>query len=68
MPTNQQSVQNAWGNASQVIGKTVATTLKGLQKEVAQRTYRASNELRNSSLRVLRGKRSGTVSRVPGTK
>ncbi len=64
----QQSMNRAWMNASQLIGKTVATTLKGLQKEVAQRTYRASNELRNSSLRVLRGKRSGKVYRVPGTK
>lgn len=63
----QQSVSKAWGNASQVIGKTIATTLKGLQKEVAQRAYRASNELRNSSLRVLRGTRSGRVYRVPNT-
>ena len=44
MPTSQQSTGRAWGNASQVIGKTVAATLKGVQKEVAQRTYRASNE------------------------
>lgn len=68
MPTNQQSVQNAWRNASQVIGKTVATTLKGLQKEVAQRTYRASNQLRNASIFVLRGTRNGRVYLVPGTK
>ena len=59
MPTSQQSTGRAWGNASQVIGKTVAATLKGVQKEVAQRTYRASNELRSASLRVLRGQRSG---------
>lgn len=68
MPTNQQRVGRAWGNASQVIGKTVATTLKGVRKEVAQRTYRASNELRNASLRVLRGQRSGKTYLVPGTK
>lgn len=65
---NQQRTQKAWGNASQVIGKTIATTLKGVQKEVAQRTYRASNELRNASLYILRGKRSGRVYRVPNTK
>lgn len=61
------SVNQAWGNASQVIGKTIATTLKGLQKEVSQRAYRASNELRNASVYVLRGKRSGKVYRVPNT-
>lgn len=64
----QQSLNRAWGNASQVIGKTVATTLKGVQKEVSQRAYRASNELRNASLYVLRGTRSGKVYLVPGTK
>lgn len=63
----QQSIANAQFNASQVIGKIVATTLKGLQKEVSQRTYRASNELRNSSFYVLRGKRSGKIYRVPNT-
>lgn len=67
MPTNQQSTGKAWGNASQVIGKTIATTLKGVQKEVSQRAYRASNELRNASLYVLRGKRSGRMYRVPNT-
>lgn len=63
----QQGVNKAWGNASQVIGKTAAATLKGVQQEVAQRTYRASNELRNASLYVLRGARSGKVYRVPNT-
>jgi len=59
--------QQAWSNASQVIAKTVATTLKGVQQEVSQRAYRASNELRNASLFVLRGKRSGRIYRVPST-
>lgn len=67
MATNQQSAGNAWGNASQVIGKTIQTTLKGLQKEVSQRTYRASNELRNASLYVLRGQRNGKTYKVPNT-
>ena len=31
----QQSIANAQFNASQVIGKMVATTLKGVQKEVS---------------------------------
>ena len=58
----------AWGNASSVIGKTIAVTLKGVQQEVSARTYRASNELRNASLVVLRGQRSGKRYRVPHTK
>ena len=63
-----QSSGQAWGQASQIIGKTVATTLKGLEKEVGQRTYRASNQLRNASIFVLRGTRNGRVYLVPGTK
>lgn len=58
----------AWSNASKVIGKTIQTTLKNVEKEVAQRTYRASNELRNAELQVLRGQRSGRVYRIPHTK
>ena len=54
----------AQGNVSQVIGKVVAATLKGVQKEVSQRTYRASNELRSASLYVLRGNRSDRKSVV----
>jgi hypothetical protein len=46
----------------------VQTTLKGIQQEVASRTYRASNELRNAALFVLRGQRSGRMYRIPGTK
>ena len=57
----------AWGNASKVIGKTIKTTLQGIEREVAQRTYRASNELRNALIYTMRGTRSGGVYRVPGT-
>lgn len=64
----QQSIANAQFNASRVIGKVVATTLKGVQQEVSQRAYRASNELRSASLYVLRGERSGKLYRVPNTK
>ena len=63
-----QSRSNAWRNASQVIGKTISVTLKGIEKEVANRAYRASNELRNASLHVLRGQRSGRRYKVPYTK
>ncbi len=59
--------QRAWGNASRVIGETIAATLSGVQKEVSSRAYRASNELRNASLYVLRGSRSGKTYRVPNT-
>ena len=39
-----------------------------IRKQMASRGYRAANELRNASLLVLRGKRSGRVYRVPNTK
>lgn len=61
------SNQRAWGNASRIIGETIAVTLSGVQKEVSSRAYRASNELRNASLYVLRGARSGKTYRVPNT-
>lgn len=64
----RQSISRANAKASQIIGKTVATTLKGVKKEVSQRAYRASNELRNAELYVLRGQRSGKRYRVPGTR
>lgn len=67
MPQSSQSNAKAWANASEVIGKTISTTLKAVDKEVSQRTYRASNELRNSALYVLRGSRSGKVYTVPNT-
>jgi len=63
-----QNTNRAWGNASQIIGKTIQTTLKGVHQEVAARTYRASNELRNASLIVLRGQRSGIKYKIPFTK
>lgn len=68
MAQSNQSNAQAWGNASEVIGKTIQTTLKALNKEVSHRTYRASNELRNAALYVLRGKRSGKMYTVPNTK
>ena len=64
----RQSISRANQKSSQIIEKMIATTLKGEQKEVSQRAYRASNELRNAELYVLRGQRSGKKYRVPGTR
>lgn len=64
----EKSINAARFNASQVIGKTITATLKGIEQEISLRAYRASNELRNASLYVLRGKRSGRRYRVPFTK
>lgn len=64
----RQSISRANQKSSQIIGKMIATTLKGVQKEVSQRAYRASNELRNAELYVLRGQRSGKKYRVPGAR
>lgn len=63
---NKSSAQ-AWGNASGIIGKIVQTTLKGVEREVSTRTYRAANELRNAELEVLRGARGGRKYHVPAT-
>ena len=64
----RQSISRANQKSLQIIGKMIATTLKGVQKEVSQRAYRASNELRNAELYVLRGQRRGKKYRVPGTR
>ena len=63
----QSGVNKGWKNASDIIGKTITTTLKGVEQEVASRTFRASNELRNASQYVLRGQRSGRRYKIPGT-
>ena len=52
------------GSIEAVVQKVVT----GVPKQMASRAYRASNELRNSALTILRGQRSGRVYRVPGTK
>ena len=39
-----------------------------VKHQLEGRTYRASNELRNAALLVLRGQRGGRRYRVPGTK
>ena len=61
------SQMQSGSSASQIVGKSVATTLKNIELEVSARTYRASNLLRNASLIVLRGQRSGRRYKVPHT-
>lgn len=39
-----------------------------IKLQMESRSYRAANEMRNASLLVLRGQRSGRIYRVPGTK
>ena len=56
------------GGASRVVGKAVRSSLIGIEREVGARAYRASNELKNASLHVLRGHRSGRSYRVPYTR
>ncbi len=62
-----KSINAAYANVSRVVAETIRTTLDGVRREVSARAYRASNELRNASLIVLRGQRSGRVYKVPGT-
>jgi hypothetical protein len=64
---NENKTNAGHAKASQIIGKTIATTLKGVEAEVSSRAYRASNELRNSALYVLRGQRSGRRYKLPFT-
>ena len=53
--------------ASSIIAQTIQSTLEGVEREVANRAYRASNELRNAELYILRGSRGGRRYRVPQT-
>lgn len=55
-------------SASNAVNKAIAVRVKGIKGKIAAGTYRASNELRNASLYILRGQRSGRVYRVPFTK
>jgi hypothetical protein len=60
--------EQAWRNTSVEVERIIKSTLDGVQKEVASRSYRASNYLRNASLYVLRGQRSGRTYRIPHSK
>ncbi len=54
--------------AADIIVDAVEVTVKDIRSVVQKRTYRASNELRNAALHVLRGERSGKRYCVPNTK
>ena len=49
------------------IEESVASINSEIKHQLESRTYRASNELRNAALLVLRGQRSGRRYKVPGT-
>jgi len=55
-------------SVSQIIVDAVNTSVEGIRHEVQARAYQAVNELRNASLYVLRGQRSGRIYRIPYTK
>ena len=46
----------------------IEDAVKKIRHQVESRSYDAANELRNSSLEILRGQRSGRRYRVPGKK
>ena len=46
----------------------VSQITDSIKLQMESRSYRAANEMRNASLLVLRGQRSGRIYRVPGTK
>ena len=48
--------------------KSIENIMTDIRDQLRSRTYRASNELRNSALIVLRGQRSGRRYKVPGRK
>ena len=52
------------GGSIEVVADKIA---QDIPKQMASRAYRASNELRNSALTILKGQGSGRVYRVPGT-
>lgn len=46
----------------------IEDVVKSIRQQVEARSYDAANELRNSSLEILRGQRNGRRYRVPGKK
>lgn len=48
--------------------KAIAEAVNSIRQQVEARSSKAANELRNSSLEILRGQRSGRRYRVPGKK
>jgi len=54
-------------DASRIIYRIIDKKINGIQNEVTKRAYRASNELRNSLIYVMRGDRHGRQYRIPHT-
>jgi len=50
------------------LDEAIEDTVKRIRQQVEARSSEAANELRNSSLEILRGQRSGRRYRVPGKK
>ena len=50
------------------LDEAIEDTVKRIRQQVEARSYEAANELRNSSLEILRGQRSGRRYRIPGKK
>ena len=59
MPTAQE--------ANSVIEQTVNRDLNKITQEIESRAFRASNELANAIIYILRGQRSGKRYKIPGT-
>lgn len=49
------------------VDKAIKDAVEDVKRQVEARSYEAANELRNSALNILRGARSGSVYKVPGT-
>ena len=61
-------IRTNWSQVNAAFQDRVKEAVKDTKQEVAARAVRASNELRNAALNVLRGQRTGRVYRKPHTK
>lgn len=52
-------------DVSKIIAKKISDKVRGINGKMTSMAYRASNELRNASLYVLRGQRSGRIYKIP---
>lgn len=61
-------IRTNWSQVNAAFQDRVKEAVKDTKQEAAARAVRASNELRNAALNVLRGQRTGRVYRKPHTK
>ncbi len=54
-----EDLSTQWMNANAYIRREVISRLEGIERAVVQRSYSASNQVRNSTMIVLSGERSG---------